>query len=71
MVSALNYLHEEGVAHRDLKAENIMILKDGFLKLLDFGLAKENFYSDIYTDSRVGTSSYKAPELFGVASNNQ
>ena len=48
-----------------------MILKNGLLKLLDFGLAKENIVSGIYTDSRVGTDSYKAPELFDVASDNQ
>jgi serine/threonine protein kinase len=71
MVKALCFLHEKGVAHRDLKAENIMILKNGLLKILDFGLARENFVSNIYSDSRVGTSSYKAPELFGVAADNQ
>ena len=49
----------------------IMILKNGLLKILDFGLARENFVSNIYSDSRVGTSSYKAPELFGVAADNQ
>jgi serine/threonine protein kinase len=47
-----------------------MILENGLLKILDFGLAKENIVSNIYSDSRVGTSGYKAPELFGVASNN-
>ena len=44
-----------------------MITKNGVLKLLDFGVARENmgYNTDLYTDSKVGTISHKAPELFG------
>ena len=41
-----------------------MILDNGLLKLIDFGLAKQDMVSTMYTNSKVGTSSYKAPELF-------
>jgi len=42
------------------------------LKLLDFGVARENMgYTDQYTNSNVGTSSYKAPELFDPVTDNQ
>ena len=38
---ALAYLHENNIMHRDLKLENIMIDGDGYIKLIDFGLAKK------------------------------
>jgi serine/threonine protein kinase len=47
-----------------------MILDNGLLKLLDFGLAKQDMVSTLYTNANVGTSSYKAPELFSGASND-
>src|SRR5581483_2214128 len=38
IADALAYLHEHQVAHRDLKPDNIMILQDGKVKLIDFGI---------------------------------
>ncbi len=37
---ALGYLHMKGIAHRDLKLENILLDTDGFIKIIDYGLAK-------------------------------
>ena len=63
ILSALEYMHGKGVAHRDIKLENIMIDKDGEVKLIDFGLATA-YLSDQYNNmtDTVGTLYSMAPE---------
>ncbi|KAI0820068.1 kinase-like domain-containing protein [Trametes gibbosa] len=62
--SALAYVHSEGVAHRDLKLENVLLTKDDppIVKVADFGLAKA---MDTFTNlhSLCGTLVYLAPEV--------
>jgi serine/threonine protein kinase/Ca2+-binding EF-hand superfamily protein len=64
VLSALQYMHERGIAHRDLKLENLMLDKDGDVKLIDFGLATK-FLGDDYTNmtETVGTLYSMAPEV--------
>lgn len=63
MVLALEHLHKNNVIYRDLKPENVLINTDGYIKLTDFGLAKENIITDKDAQSFCGTPEYLAPEI--------
>ena len=57
---AIQYLHRIGIVHRDIKPENVFIDSDGFIKLGDFGFAKQIGAESTYTFC--GTPGYLAPE---------
>jgi serine/threonine protein kinase len=40
IILAVGYLHDKGIMHRDLKLENILVDEMGYLKIIDYGLAK-------------------------------
>jgi len=55
--------HEKGIVHRDVKAENIMLRKDGRVQVMDFGLAKLRGVSKLTKmGSTIGTIGYMSPE---------
>src|SRR6201988_1779068 len=76
VASALAAAHETGVVHRDIKPENIMLRPDGYVKVLDFGIAKlteQRLASDDHTGETtaalqtrqglvLGTARYMSPE---------
>ena len=63
LAQGLSKAHEQRIIHRDIKPANIMITDDGFVKILDFGLAKLSDHSKVtQTGTTYGTTSYMSPE---------
>ena len=65
----MNYFHQKGITHRDLKLENLLVNGEFDVKIADFGFAaftnrtlSEGKAGNLLTDN-IGTRGYKAPEI--------
>lgn len=68
-IAAINALHNNGVLHRDLKPNNIMLDEEGHVKLIDFNLCKTGMSTSLQrTKSFCGTFAYMPPEIMNKQS---
>jgi eukaryotic-like serine/threonine-protein kinase len=65
--SALAYAHEQSIIHRDIKPGNVMLLKDGTVKLVDFGIARIGAEYVTRAGQLLGSIQYMSPEQINGA----
>ncbi|KAJ7384866.1 hypothetical protein OS493_019544 [Desmophyllum pertusum] len=64
IICGLEFLHINGIVHRDLKLDNILVDEDGHIKISDFGLSVEVWHGKTIMEQGItGTPSYVAPEV--------
>ncbi len=63
ILKGLSHAHERGIVHRDIKPHNILLLKDGTIKITDFGIARlTKFDTQTISDMTIGSVHYISPE---------
>jgi len=63
IVAGVEAMHNESLAHRDIKPQNVLLTSDFKIKIADFGSSKRFRSDQLMKTSRVGTRGYQAPEL--------
>jgi eukaryotic-like serine/threonine-protein kinase len=61
---ALAYAHQHNVVHRDVKPANIMVTKEGVVKVVDFGIARLTDMSMTQPNMMIGSRAYMSPQLY-------
>lgn len=63
ILKALQHAHDRGIVHRDIKSSNIMLLSDGTIKVMDFGIARFNRENNkTMSEKTIGSVHYISPE---------
>ena len=62
VTKAISHAHSRGIIHRDIKPHNIMVLKDGSVKVADFGIARLLTVQNTLTQEALGSVHYISPE---------
>ena len=67
LVSALHYCHQNGVTHRDIKPQNLLLNEEGNIRVSDFGLSfvASSVNKDLMLQTACGTPAFAAPEVVG------
>lgn len=64
ILEVIKYIHDKGIAHRDLKLENVLLDNRGHIKLIDFGFSKFADQGQVFK-TPCGSPAYAAPEVMG------
>jgi len=60
---ALKHIHDRKILHRDIKCQNIFLMKSGMIKMGDFGIAKVLDHTSQFSKTAIGTPYYLSPEI--------
>lgn len=74
LCDVLKYLHNRKpypIIYRDIKPENIMLMDNGKIKLIDFGIAREFKEESLNDTVPIGTKGYAAPEQYGIGQSDE
>ena len=71
LARAVATLHRDGIIHRDIKPDNVILEQDGALKLIDLGVVRIRGLEDSSPDHIPGTAAYVAPEMFAGEPGNE